>query len=199
MTSDIHRFVTNCQRCGKGKVWREQKRGLLKPLPIPEQAWQELAMDFIVGLPASSGCTNILGVTDRLTKSMVLVPMSLMTAEDVADAMMRHVFAHHGLPRAIVSDQGSQFVSLMWSTVCRNLGITQRLSTAFHPETDGAQERSNQEIEVYLRAFTSYSQDDWASLLPTAQLALNNRPATATGMSPFFMTHGYHQDTIVPN
>ena len=199
LTEDVRRFVGNCQTCGKGKVWREQKRGLLKPLPVPERQWQELAMDFIVDLPSSRGFTNILGVTDRLTKSMVLIPMTTMTAEDVADAMMRHVFAHHGLPRAIVSDRGPQFVSLMWRTVCRNLDITQRLSTAFHPETDGAQERSNQEIEVYLRAFSSFSQDNWASTLPTAQLALNNRTSASTGFSPFFLTHGFHQDTVIPD
>ena len=199
MSDDVRRFVGNCQTCGKGKIWREQKRGLLKPLPIPERAWQELAMDFVVDLPPSGGYRNILGITDRLTKSMVLIPIDSMTAEAVSDAMTRHVFAHHGLPRAIVSDRGPQFVSLFWRTVCRNLGIEQRLSTAFHPETDGAQERSNQEIETYLRTFANFAQDDWAATLPIAQLALNNRTSASTGMSPFFLTHGFHQAPIERN
>ncbi|KAL5604588.1 uncharacterized protein BROUX77_004774 [Berkeleyomyces rouxiae] len=153
-------------------------------------------MDFIVGLPESEGCTTILGITDRLSKSKILIPLKSYTASDVARAFITHVFAHHGLPRAITSDRGPQFTGLFWTEVCRQLSITRRLSTAFHPETDGAQERSNQEIETYLRAFTVFLQDDWAALLPQAQVALNNRTATATGLSPFFFTHGYNIDPL---
>lgn len=199
LTEDVRRFVANCDICGKSKIWREQKRGLLKPLPVPGRAWQELAMDFVGELPESGSgdaAKYILGVTDRLTKSMILIPMAEIGAAEVAEALLRHVFSHHGLPKAIVSDRGPQFVSLFWGTICRMLGIRRRLSTAFHPETDGAQERSNQEIETYLRAFVSYQQDDWASLLPVAQLALNNRTTTTTGISPFFLTHGFHQDIL---
>ena len=198
LTDDVRRFVGNCDTCSKSKIWREQKRGLLKPLPIPERAWQELAMDFIVDLPVSEGCTNILGITDRLSKSSILIPLRSIQAPDVARAFITHVFAHHGLPRAIVSDRGTQFISLFWSEVCRQLSITRRLSTAFHPETDGAQERSNQEVETYLRSFTTYLQDDWAGLLPQAQVGLNNRSSSTTGISPFFFTHGYHIDPIEP-
>lgn len=119
-----------------------------------------------------------------------------MTTEEMAKAFLTHVFAHHGLPKAIVSDRGSQFTGLFWGEVTRQLGITRRLSTPYHPETDGAQERSNQEIETYLRLFTTYAQDDWATLLPQAQLTLNNRTASSTGLSPFFFTHGYHQEAV---
>ena len=196
LTDDVRRFVANCNICGQGKVWREQKRGLLKPLPVPDRFWQEIAMDFIVDLPPSKGHTNILGITDRLSKSMILIPLSDISAPAVADAFLRHFICLHGPPRAIVSDRGPQFTGLFWKTVCQHLGITQRLSTAFHPETDGAQERSNQEIENYLRAYSSFAQDNWADLLPVAQLALNNRVASSTGLSPFFATHGYHVNLL---
>ena len=71
------------------------------------------------------------------------------------------------------------------------MGIERRLSTAYHPETDGATERRNQEIQAYLRAFVAYNQKDWKRWLPMAAVALNAKPATTTGISPFFMTHGY--------
>ena len=74
--------------------------------------------------------------------------------------------------------------------------ITQRLSTAFHPETDGATERANQELETYFRIFTSFQQEDWAFQLPIAMTALNSRVSQFTGLSPFFMTHGYHQSIM---
>ena len=143
--------------CGKSKVWRERKRGLLKPLPIPDRFWQELGADFVTGLPPAEGFTAILGVTDRLSKSVILIPMKETTAAATAQALAQHVFAHHGLPRAIVSDRGTQFTSILWSQLCTALGITRRLSTAFHPETDGAQERSHQELEAYLRIYCTFS------------------------------------------
>ena len=153
-------------------------------------------MDFITGLPESNGNTNILGITDRLSKSMILVPLASITAEAVANAVLRYLIAYHGPPRAITSDRGPQFVGLFWTLICKRLQIQQRLSTAYHPETDGAQERSNQEIETYLRIYTSYLQDDWSQLLPTAQIALNNRTSSSTGLSPFFLTHGYHLNLL---
>ncbi|KAI0991186.1 hypothetical protein K3495_g17001, partial [Podosphaera aphanis] len=73
--------------------------------------------------------------------------------------------------------------------------MQQRLSTAFHPETDGATERANQEVQAYIRAFVTYSQTNWSELLPAAQLALNNRDSSL-GYSPFFLNHGYHISPI---
>jgi transposase InsO family protein len=162
MTQDVRRFVRNCNVCGKSKIWREQKQGLLKPLPIPARIWTKISIDFITGLAPSHTYTNILVVTDRLSKSIIVVPMKEIRAINVAHKLLEQVFQHHGLPTAIVSDRGSQFVSMMWGEVCRLLKITRRLSTVFHPETYGATERANQELETYLRIFTTFEQDDWA-------------------------------------
>jgi hypothetical protein len=96
------------------------------------------------------------------------------------------------MPRSIVSDRGSNWTSKFWRTFCDLAGIQQRLSTAYHPQTDGGPERANQEIQAYLRAYISYTQTDWGDFLPAAQLALNNRDSAATGLSPFFQSHGYH-------
>ena len=196
MTQDVRRFVRNCNTCGKSKIWREQKHGLLKPLPIPERIWSELSVDFIIGLAPSKDCTSIMVVTDRLSKSIIAVPMKETRAIDVAQTLLEHIFQHHGLPTAIVSDRDTQFVSMLWTEVCRLVKITRRLSTTFHPETDGATERTNQELETYLRIFTSFQQEDWAFQLPIAMMALNSRVSQSTGWSPFFMTHGYHQSIM---
>ena len=117
-------------------------------------------------------------------------------AIDVAQTRLEHIFQHHGLPTVIVSDYGIQFVSMLWTEVCRLVKITRRLSTAFHPKMDGATERANQELETYLRIFTSFQQEDWAFQLPIAMMALNSRVSQSTGLSPFFMTHGYHQSIM---
>lgn len=155
-------------------------------------------MDFITGFPPAEGtdATNCLVITDRLTKSVILVGMRSITADTLADAFLVHFYMHHGLPTAIVSDRGTQFVSEFWSIVCERLRIQRRLSTAFHPQSDGSTERTNQEVERILRVFSCFSQEDWMKLLPVAAIAINNREAASTGLSPFFFTHGYHVDPI---
>ena len=155
-----------------------------------------MSVDFITGLAPSKDCTSIMVVTNLLSNSIIVVPMKETRAIDVAQTLLEHIFQHHGLPTAIVSDRGTQFVSMLWTEVCRLVKITWRLSTAFHPETDGATERANQELETYLRIFTSFQQEDWTFQLPIAMMALNSRVSQSTGLSPFFMTHGYHKSIM---
>ena len=143
MTQDVRRFVRNCNTCGKSKIWQEQKHGLLKPLPIPECIWSELSIDFITGLAPSKDLTSIMVVTNQLSKSVIAMPMKETHAIDLVQMLLEHIFQDHGLPTAIVSDRGTQFVSMLWTEVCQLVKIIQRLSTAFHPKTDGATERAN--------------------------------------------------------
>lgn len=114
---------------------------------------------------------------------------------------MRRIFIekyyrYFGFPRFLTSDRGSDWLSYFWKTFCEGTGITQRLTTAYHPQSN-AGERANQELYKYLRAFTCYSQDNWFSLLPLAQLALNSRPNSAIGnISPFFLRNRYDLEPI---
>jgi hypothetical protein len=72
------------------------------------------------------------------------------------------------------------------------LDIKMDYSTAYHPETDGQTERTNQTLEQYLRIYGTYNQDDWAEKLPMAEFAYNNAENASTGISPFFANKGYH-------
>jgi len=196
MSRQVRQFVRNCDACGRNKAWRDRRQGFLKPLPVPSRIWQEISIDFIVELPLSEGCTDMMVITDRLGKGVMLEAMRDITAETVAKWFAKTYYRQHGLPRAIVSDRGKQFVGALWGRVCKLLGITRRLSTAYHPETDGSTERMNQTIETFLRTFVDYDQANWAGLLPHAELAINNRDATSTGVSPFFLSHGYHVEPV---
>lgn len=201
LDSDVRQFMRNCDTCGRSTIWREKRRGLLKPLPIPDRIWSEISIDFIVDLPParSNGSTNLMVITDRLSKSIILEPMKEITTGAVAKTLLRCFVQHHGIPRGIITDRGTQFTSRMWKRLCKLLRIQRRLSTAWHPETDGATERANQEVERYIRIFATYAQDDWDELLPAAAVAINNRLATSTGLSPFFLTHGYNLEPIEIN
>ena len=154
-------------------------------------------MDFITDFPPvdPQGATNCLVITDRLTKSVILVAMKGITSVDVAEAFWIHFYMHHGLPLTITSYRGPQFVGGFWRIVCERLSIQRRLSTAFHPVRQ-SDRRANQEVERVIRAFSVYAQDDWGSLLPIVAIAINNCDATSTGLSPLFFTHGYHVDPI---
>ena len=198
MSQDVRQFVRNCDICGRTKAWREQKKGLLKPLPVPNRVWQDVSMDFITDLPESNGCTNVLVIVDRLSKGVILEGLKDLNAEAVAWTIVRTLIAKHGFPRTIVSDRGSQFVNGMWERVCSLTGVQRLLSTAYHPETDGSTERTNSIVEAYIRAYTSYDQKDWYKLLPLAELAINSRTPTSTGVSPFFLSHGYHLSPFSP-
>ena len=193
MSQDIRRFVRNCDVCGRTTIWRTKKQGLLKPLPVPDRIWQEISVDYMVDLPESDGCENLLVITDRLGKGTILIPVpeGKFDALGFAELFVERYVSQHWLPRGIVSDRGVQWVNGFWKEVCRLLGIERRLSTAYHPETDGATERRNQEVQAYLRAFIAYNQKDWRKWLPMAQIAIDGKPSTTTGISPFFMTHGY--------
>jgi hypothetical protein len=134
--------------------------------------------------------------TDRLSKGVILEPCETIEAEYIAKLFIRTFYRRHGLPSAIVSDRGSQFVSQLWKRMCQLLKIERRISTAFHPETDGQTERMNTEIEVILRHWVNRTQDDWSDWLPAVELVLNGRESSSTGVSSFFLSHGYHLDPL---
>ena len=191
LSRDVARFVRNCRLCSRANVWRELRAGMLQPMPIAETPWSEIAMDYITTLPTTRSLNrHLLVIVDRLTKQAILAPVPDVSGATLARALLRYVVAYHGLPAAITSDRGDQFVKGVWGEVCNILGIKKRLSSGYHPQTDGSTERMNAEVERYWRLYCNEHQDNWDELAPIAQLALANRESTALGMSPFFMTHG---------
>ena len=187
----VRRFIRNCDVCGRTSVWREAKAGFLRSLPVPERIGSDLTIDFVTDLPPSNDCTNVMVITDRLSKDIFLFGTNSMAAKNCADIFIDRYYRYFGFPRYLVSDRGSDWTSHFWKSFCELTGINQKLTTAYHPQSN-ASERANQELYKYLRVFTCYAQDDWMKLLPMAQLALNTRPNSVIGgMSPFFLRNGY--------
>ncbi len=193
LRNDTIEYINGCSTCQRVKTSRQRPHGFLKTLEVPQGPWQDISMDFIEELPKSSGYNSILVVVDRLTKWAVFIPTkTTLNSTGLADILIKSIFSIHGLPKSIVSDRGSKFISKLWREVTNRLGITLRLSTAFHPQTDGQTERVNQSLEQYLGIFTSYKQDDWADLLHLAAFTYNNTVHSAIQMTPFFANFGYH-------
>jgi transposase InsO family protein len=192
-------FCRTCDRCPRNKAVRHRPYGLLKQLPIPDRPWEAISADLIVELPPSvDPSTNqvydaILVVVDRLTKMALFIPTtSNARSLDLARLYVQHVFSKHGVPTDIVSDRGTVFTSEFSRAIGQALNIKLNFSTAYHPETDGQTERTNQQVEVYLRTYSNYEQDNWVGLLPVAEFAYNNSVHSATQVTPFFANYGYH-------
>jgi transposase InsO family protein len=119
-------------------------------------------MDFVVGLPESERFNAVLVVVDYLTKMRHLIPCTdKVDGKKQGEMYVKAVFRLLGLSKTIVSDRWPQFASEFWKHVCERLGIERRLSTAFHPQTDGQTETVNAVMEQYFRNFVNYQQNDW--------------------------------------
>ncbi len=155
-------------------------------------------MFFVTSLPISAEWKGdsydlILVIVDWLTKTVYYEPVKVtINAPDLAKVIINMVVHHHGVLESIVTDWGSLFTSKFWSSLCYFLGIKKKLSTAFHPQTDGQIERQNSTMEAYLKAFVNWEQDDWARLLPLAEFAYKNTKNASTGHTPFELNCGYH-------
>jgi hypothetical protein len=156
MTEWVAQYVRNCHACRRANVPRDRAPGLLQPLPIPERPWQHISMDFKSFPKDKKGYDTILVVIDRLSKQSFSLPCyKTTTAKDMARLYIEHVYRTKSVPDSIVSDRGPQFVSDFWNEFCRILGVKLKLSTAYHPQTDGQTEIMNQYIDQRLRPFVS--------------------------------------------
>jgi len=203
MGKAIDDYVRRCNTCRRSKHDRHRPYGLLQPLKVPERPWRSLAMDFIVKLPQSKEpATNelfdgIMVVVDRFTKFGKFIPYrETFKVEDIAQVFIKWVVALHGMPQELVTDRGSVFTSNFWMALMRQFQVKHKLSTSFHPQTDGQTERLNQTLEQYLRAYVNRDQNNWVELLPMAQLAYNSAPSESTGLSPFQLAYGTEMEVV---
>lgn len=192
MKHQVEDFVKQCAICQQSKHVHHHPLGLLQPLPIPDGIWQDLSMDFIEGLPKSEGFSVILVVVDRFTKYAHFIPIRHpYTASSIAQSFMDNVVKLHGLPKTIVSDRDTVFLSHFWTTLFKLYKVDLHFSTAYHPQSDGQTERVNQCVEMYLRCPVQDSPSTWKSWLSLAELWYNSSLHSALGCSPFKALYGY--------
>jgi len=148
VTRDVGKYVEGCNLCQRMKNRMEELAGKLKLSEIPEKPWTYLMVDFIMKLPVVAGKDAILVICNRLSKMTHFVATTEGTsAEGLARLFSDNIWKLYGLPESVVSDRGPQFVAELTRELNRMLGIETRLSTVFHPQTDGQIEHMNQELE----------------------------------------------------
>jgi len=196
-SADVRKYVSTCDTCQKVRSHHHNTSAPLQPLPPSTRPWSSITWDHIVPLPLSNGYDAILVIVDRFTKLSHFIPAnSTDTAPDLARQFVNHVYRLHGLPDSIISDRGTTFSSQWWRSICNILKIDTRLSTAFHPRTDGQTERTNQSVEHFLRCFVDYQQTDWADWLPLAEFSYNSSSHSSVSSSPFFASQGFEPRSI---
>lgn len=154
LKSDIQKFVVECLVCQQNKVETIKTPGLLQPLSIPSQRWEEVSMDFITGLPNSEGKSVIMVVVDRLTKYEHFCALSHpFKASTIATAFMETIQKIHGNPKIIVSDRDPIFIGNFWTKLFSCHGTLLAHSSSYHPQTDGKIEIVYKYLEGYLHCF----------------------------------------------
>ncbi len=191
---DVEEYVRGCAICQADKINTHHQKPRLFPITTdPEaQPFEVVAMDFITKLPPSKGYNSILTITDHdCTKATIFIPCNeTTTSEGLAKLYLQHVYPYYGIPKRLITDRGTQFISIFTRTLCKTLGVKQNISSAYHPQTDGQSERNNQWVEQYLRHWSNVQQDNWADLLLIAQFAHNSWPNATTKHSPFKLLMG---------
>jgi transposase InsO family protein len=126
-----------------------------------------------------------------------------MGSEEVARLFRDHAFPYTGIPKRIISDRDTRFTSQFFKELCAQLEIKQNMSSAYHPQTDGQSERTNQMVETILQIFCNHQQDNWADWLKVAQYMINSRPSSTTKKPLYKLWMGFiprtHQPTRVGN
>ena len=138
--------------CKRAKAPQHKPYGFLKQLPIPERPWNSISMDFIEQLLDSDGHTTILVVVDRLSKQGIFIPtVNEITAQQLANLFILHIFSKHGVPSHVTCDRGSKFISRFFRSLGQALDMKIHFTSGYHLEGDGQTKRLNQTLEQYLQ------------------------------------------------
>lgn len=195
MGNDVQAFCDSCPTCATSKPSTQSPYGLLETLEVPTYPWETIGIDFVGPLPISTNLTGsydmILVVICHLTSMVHLIPTkTTYRAKDVAEVMFDRVYKHHGMPKNIVSDRDSLFTSTFWKRLNELTGTELRMSSSFHPQSDGATERANRTMTQMLRQCVEPGQSNWLIKLPAIEFAMNSASSQTTGYAPFVLNNG---------
>lgn len=206
LLAKIQEYVSNCPTCGENQTTRKKKIGRLQPILAPPIPFHTIAMDFVVGLPPVAAELSpfrlpgidihdaILTVTDKFSKSNLLIAgHTTYSASQWAHVLWRAIqLSNWSPPSAIISDRDSKFTGEFWKALWKSQGTMLRMSTAWHPQTDGQSERTNQTMEIAIRFLAAEHPDKaWNEHLATLQHRNNNTHHDSIKCTPNDILYGF--------
>ena len=192
---DIRQYVRGCQTCQASKVNTHPTAPPITPHDVASNPFlfKQVSVDLVTDLPPARGCDSILTIVDQgLTKAAFFLPTNKTASlAEIANLYHNAVYPNYGIPDAVISDRGPQFMSSFTHDLYSKSGIELKATTAYRPQSNGEAERVNQEIGTYLRMYCMEKPDDWSLYLADAQFAHNSRVHSTHGQTPFYLLHGY--------
>ena len=190
MMTDVVRFCKSCEVCqltvSKGRVSKTP----LGQMPIIDTPFERVAVDLVGPLPASeSGNRYILTMVDYATRYPEATPLKDIRTETVAEALV-NMFARVGVPREILSDRGSQFLSEVMKEMCRLLSLKQLVTTPYHPMCNGLVEKYNGTLKTMIKRMASERPKDWDRYIGPLLFAYREVKQESMGFSPFELLYG---------
>jgi hypothetical protein len=192
MRSDVERYMLRCTTCNKAKS-QLNPHGLYMPLPIPSVPWEDISMDFVLGLLRTKrGRDCIFVVVDRFSKMAYFIPCHKSdNASHVADLFFAEIVHLHGVPNTIISDRDDKFLSHFWRTLGLKLGTNLLFSTTCHPQTDDQIEVVNHTLSTILWVVLKSNLKLCEECLPHIEFAYNKSVHSTTKVSPFQVVYGF--------
>ena len=200
--TDVLHYVAGCQTCQLAAQQQHTPPSIIDSPPA--QRWEEISIDYALGLPRSlEGFDQITVVVDRLSHRVVIYPaITSDTADVAAQRFLNHVIAYFGWPRVIISDHDKIFMSKFWSTLCTLSRIKMRMASVGHHRGNGSAENAIKRLRDKLRKHAITFDDEWPKFLPSIMIALNKYVSPTLGQSPFKLDTGrdFHSpvDRLVP-
>jgi hypothetical protein len=191
MFQDVEIYIKNCVTCQRNKYTGPYTKAPFQETDTQYQPWDKIYLDIVGPLNMTEdGYKYILTCQDNLSKYLIAAPMLTQTAEEVSLTFLRHVVLLYGIPQSIVTDQGTQFMSDVFTRLCKLLKINKLNTSAYRPESNGALERTHKTMVEFLRCFCNPKGSDWQKWLPFSCFVFNTTPHTMTKYTPYEILFG---------
>ena len=191
MKEDVEKYIRRCETCQKNKLTRKKVRMPMEITTTPDVVFQKCCMDVVGPLPVTHrGNRYLLTFQDELSKFTIAVPIEKQDAVTIAKVFVENMVLKFGVPQTLLTDQGANFLSEMFRNTCKLLKIKKMQTTAFHPQSNGALERSHRTLTEYLRHFIAEDQSNWDEWIVYAIFVFNTTPHTATRLTPHELMFG---------
>lgn len=191
LDEDVKSYIASCDKCQRRKTNYNDKPGLMIPMSIPRRTFEKIGMDILGPLPKSNRQNvYILVITDYLSKYVIAQPMKKATTQKILEILKKHVFYVHGIPKRIVTDNGTNLTSRPMRELLETLGINHKTTCPYRPQTNGQTERYNRVLGTQLSIFASEQQRTWDEYLDALTYAYNTIEHTSTLATPYYLVFG---------